>query len=99
MLLKDFLRLQLQLAYDNIGCDGLARLRTGLRRAAERFLADANALLRRHDRDRTPRAPGGDRTTAGIGIYYFEAPHQSEKPRESSEPAVRKRIRKRRGTQ
>jgi len=91
-------RLQQKLAYDNIGGDGLARLRAGLRREAERFLARANALLLRHDRDRTPHAPGGNRTAAGIGVYYFEAPHETEAPRQASEPAVRKRIRKRRNT-
>jgi len=89
-------RLQQKLSYDNIGSDGLARLRTALRREAERFLKRANAQLVRHDRDRTPRAPGGKRTSAGIGIYYFEAPHQNEQQRSAPDPGVRKRIRKRR---
>ena len=89
-------RLQQKLAYDNIGSDGLRQLRTALRREAERFLKRANARLLRHDRDRAPRAPGGKRTSAGIGIYYFEAPHETELPRASAEPAVRRRMRKRR---
>jgi hypothetical protein len=90
--------LQQKLAYDNIGSDGLPALRLGLRREAERFLARANALLLRHDRDRAPRAPQGRRTAAGIGVYYFEAPDESDPPRESSAPATRKRIRKRRSS-
>jgi len=89
-------RLQQKLAYDNIGSNGLARLRKALRSEAGRFLKRANARLVRHDRDRTPRAPGGTRTAAGIGIYYFEAPHESERQRLSPEPAPRKRLRKRR---
>src|SRR5262245_15795650 len=51
-------RLQQKLAYDNIGSDGLARLQAGIRREAERLLKRSNALLMRHDRDRSPRAPG-----------------------------------------
>lgn len=90
-------RLQQKLAYDNIGSDGLARLQTSLRREVERFLKRANVLLMRHDRDRTPRAPGGKRTAAGIGVYYFEAPHQRESPQKSPEPGVRRRIRKKKG--
>lgn len=89
-------RLQQKLAYDNIGSDGLDRLRSGLRREAERFLKRANKVLLRHDRDRAPRAPGGKRTAAGIGVYYFEAPHESEKQPQSPEPPARQRIRKRR---
>lgn len=88
-------RLQQKLAYDNLGSEGLARLRAGLRREAERLLARSNAWLVRHDRDRSPRAPGGARTYAGIGIYYFEAPHGTPQ-RQQSEPPVRKRLRARR---
>jgi hypothetical protein len=91
-------RLQQKVAYDNIGADGLARLQTVLRREAERFLKRANARLVRHDRDRTPQAPGGKRTTAGIGVYYFEAPHADAEPRPSAVPTARKRLRRRRVT-
>jgi hypothetical protein len=89
-------RLQQKLAYDNIGADGLDRLRAALRREADRFLERSNAVLARHDRDRTPRAPGGERTYAGLGVYYFEAPRESKKPQASSAPPRAKRIRKRR---
>ncbi len=90
--------LQQKLAYDNLGSDGLVALRAALRRAADRFLAQANARLLRHDRDRTPRAPGGTRTAAVVGVYYFEQPHETEKPRRAAAPALRKRMRKRRVT-
>jgi uncharacterized protein DUF6502 len=91
-------RLQQKVAYDNIGSDGLTRLRAAVRREAERFLKRANARLLRHDRDRTPRAPGGERTAAGIGVYYFEAAHEDDERQPSSEPPARKRLRKRRIT-
>lgn len=87
-------RLQQKLAYDNLGGDGLARLRAALRREADRFLKRANAHLVRHDRDRTPRAPGGERTSAGIGVYYFEAPSQPALAPRASTPTARKRMRK-----
>jgi hypothetical protein len=90
-------RLQQKLAYDNIGSDGLARLRAALRREANRLLERSNAVLLRHDRDRSPRAPSGERTYAGIGVYYFEAPQQRKpRPRSGAVPA-RKRIRRKRG--
>ena len=91
-------RLQQKLAYDNIGSDGLARLRSALRREAERLLKRSNAVLLRHDRDRSPRAPGGDRTYAGIGVYYFEAPHDGRPRHQSPGSPARKRIRRRRRT-
>ena len=89
-------RLQQKIAYDNIGSDGLDRLRTALRREAERLLKRSNAVLRRHDRDRSPRAPGGSRTYAGIGIYYFEAPREPRPQLRSIDPPARKRLRRRR---
>jgi hypothetical protein len=69
-------RLQQKLAYDNIGSDGLERLISGLRREASRFLARSNTIFLRHDRDRNARAPGGQGTYAGIGVYYFEMSHE-----------------------
>lgn len=66
--------LQQKLAFDGIGSDGLPELRAALRREGERLMQRANAVLVRHDRDRNPRAPGGVRNYAGIGVYYFETP-------------------------
>lgn len=65
--------LQQKVSYDNVGRDGVARLRAELRRRSERFLRDVDRLLARHDRDRNPAAPGGDRRYAGLGVYYFES--------------------------
>lgn len=89
-------RLQQKLAYDNIGSDGLARLRAALRREADRLFKRSNAVLLRHDRDRSAHAPGGARTYAGIGIYYFEASREGQPRRRSAVPAPRRRLRRRR---
>jgi hypothetical protein len=45
-----------------------------MRREGERFLARIERALARYDRDRNPRAPGGARHYAGVGVYYFERP-------------------------
>jgi hypothetical protein len=67
------LRLQRKAAYDNLGSAGLATVREQLRREGERFIQRLNRLLARHDRDRNPKAPAGERRYAGLGVYYFEA--------------------------
>lgn len=64
--------LQRKVFFDNLGADGAARARAEVRRAGEQFLRRMNRLLARYDRDRNPRAPGGARRGAGIGVYFFE---------------------------
>ena len=66
-----------------------AAVRTAMRRHGESFLARADRRLAQYDRDRNPRAKGGERRIAGIGIYYFEAFHGSSPPRE---PTRRSRV-------
>jgi len=73
-------RLQHKVAYDNIGGDALERLRETLNREAEKLLSRADRTLAKLDRDRNPKAPGGERTYAGIGIYSFEAPYEPPEP-------------------
>ena len=72
--------LQRKVYYDNMGSDAAKRIRAELRREGERFLRRVNRLLARHDRDRNPKAAGGDRYYAGLGVYVFEAPadHRTE---------------------
>jgi hypothetical protein len=65
--------LQQKVSYDNISEDVTARVRAELRRKAERLLRETDRLLARYDRDRNPRAPGGARRYAGLGVYYFES--------------------------
>ena len=65
-------RVQRKVVYDNIGADALAEIRAAARRAGEEFVRRANALLAAHDRDRNPRAAGGQRTRVVLATYYFE---------------------------
>lgn len=73
--------LQRKVFYDNLGADGAVRARAEVRRAGEKFLRTMNRLLARYDRDRNPKAPGGARRGAGIGVYFFEtAPGDTPEP-------------------
>ena len=65
--------LQRKVYFDNLGTDAAAKVRAEMRREGERFLQRINGLLARYDRDRNPRAPGGERHYAGVGVYFFEA--------------------------
>ena len=65
--------LQRKVYYDNLGSDAAHRIRAEMRREGERFLRRINRLLSRYDRDRNPKAPGGERHYAGVGVYFFEA--------------------------
>jgi uncharacterized protein DUF6502 len=66
--------LQRKVFFDNLGADAAGRVRAEMRREGERFLRRVNRRLARHDRDRNPRAAGGDPHYAGVGVYYFEGP-------------------------
>jgi hypothetical protein len=75
--------LQRKVYFDNLGSDGADRIRSEMRREGERFLRRVNRLLSRYDRDRNPKAPGGDPYYAGIGVYFFEdesAPQGGTRP-------------------
>jgi hypothetical protein len=65
--------LQRKVYFDNLGSDAAAKVRAEMRVEGERFLQRINGLLARYDRDRNPRAPGGERHYAGVGVYFFEA--------------------------
>src|SRR5438093_4332329 len=64
--------LQRKVYFDNLGSDAARRIRAEMRREGERFLRRMNRLLARYDRDRTPKAPGGERHYAGLGVYFFD---------------------------
>jgi hypothetical protein len=79
--------LQRKVYYDNLGSEAADRIRTEIRGQGERFLRRIDRLLSRYDRDRNPRAPGGDRRYAALGIYFLESPYsvrRLETPRDSS---------------
>ncbi len=66
--------LQRKVSYDNIGSEALPALREEARQAGQDVIRRANALLASYDRDRRADAPGGARTRAVVGVYYFEEP-------------------------
>jgi hypothetical protein len=68
------LLLQRKVYYDNLGSNAAQQIRHEMRREGERFLRRVNRLLAKHDRDRNPKAAGGTRHYAGIGVYFFETP-------------------------
>jgi hypothetical protein len=82
--------LQRKVAFDNLGSEAAERVGNELRREGERFLARMERLLARYDRDRNPRAPGGERHYAGIGVYCFEAAQPREPPAAPIRPRARR---------
>ncbi len=66
--------LQRKVSLDNVGAAALPEIRRKLRRLGERTILRVNRLLGAYDRDLNPRAPGGKRSYASLGIYYFDAP-------------------------
>jgi len=79
---EDPKRLQRKVFFDNVGADASKAVRREMARAGERFLRDVARRLAKYDRDRNPRALGGERRYAGVGVYFFEAPAaEKAKPR------------------
>lgn len=64
--------LQQKVVYDNIGADALEELRAELRRLGEAFLRRVNKIISAKDRDRNPKAPGGERRRVALGVYYSQ---------------------------
>jgi hypothetical protein len=64
--------LQQKVVYDNIGEEALAELRAELRRLGEAFLRRVNKIISAKDRDRNPKAPGGERKRVAMGVYYSQ---------------------------
>jgi hypothetical protein len=87
--------LQRKVAFDNLGSEAADRVRTALRREGERFLDRMERLLARYDRDRNPKAPGGDRHYAGIGVYCFEDTRPPDRPPAPVRPRARRTARAR----
>ena len=85
------LLLQRKVYYDNLGSEAAQQVQAEMRREGERFLRRVNRLLARHDRDRNPKAAGGERYYAGIGVYFFETPAPRSNP--AASPRRNKRAR------
>ena len=87
--------LQRKVAFDNLGGDAAERIRGELRREGERFLARMERVLARYDRDRNPKAPGGEPHYAGVGVYCFEHPPASTPPPAPIRPRARRKRKER----
>lgn len=71
-------RFQRKVLYDNLPDEALPEFRRLSAESAQTLLEKLDKWLSRHDRDANPKAGGGGRNTAGIGIYYFEKPYDEE---------------------
>ncbi len=69
---------QRKVAYDNLPDEALPAFRDLSAQQAQALLEKLNEWLAERDRDTNPDAPGSGRNTAGLGIYYFEAPNGDE---------------------
>ncbi len=79
--------LQRKVYYDNLGSEAADRIRAEMRREGTRFLRRIDRLLSRYDRDRNPRAPGGERRYAALGLYFFETPYKGKALPASANPS------------
>jgi len=72
--------LQRKVYYDNIGALALPELRQQVRNAGSAFVQEVNQILASYDRDRNPKAPGGIRKRAVVGVFYFEDDYEPQGP-------------------
>lgn len=87
---REAARLQRKVFFDNIGADAANAARREMARAGGRFLREVAQRLGKYDRDRNPRAPGGERRYAGVGIYYFEVPGGADRTRNEAKKRGRR---------
>jgi hypothetical protein len=87
------LLLQRKVYYDNLGAHAAKQIRSAVRREGERFVRRMNQLLAQHDRDRNPKAAGGERYYAGVGVYFFET---TPRPESTATRSPRRAVRRKR---
>jgi hypothetical protein len=71
-------RLQMSVVYNNLPDDVLANLELVSRERAMAFLTEIDKFFATQDRDSNPAVQGDGRNRAGIGLYYFQTPGDSE---------------------
>ena len=69
---------QRKVAYDNLPDQVLPEFRKLSAEKPQLLLEELDRWLAQHDRDAEPGVEGTGRNWAGVGIYYFEAPHSVE---------------------
>ena len=86
--------LQRKVSFDNIGAAALPAVRRKLQKLGEQTIVRVNRLLAAYDRDLNPDAPGGERSYASLGVYYYDSP-TADVRRPRAERPVRRSQRKR----
>ncbi len=71
-------RLQMSVVYSNLPDEALRNIELISRDKAMSFLGDLNQFFATQDRDSNPKVTGTGRNRAGIGLYYFQQPFDSE---------------------
>lgn len=70
-------RFQRKVMYDNLPAEVLPKFRALSGARAQKLLEELDRWLAEHDRDANPAVKGTGRMCAGLGIYYFERPHET----------------------
>lgn len=79
----DDARFQRKVMYDNLPAEALPKFRALSGARAQKLLEELDRWLAEHDRDANPAVKGTGRMCAGLGIYYFERPHETPPGEES----------------
>lgn len=72
-------RLQMSVVYSNLPDEALRNVELVARDKAMSLLDELNQFFSTQDRDSNPSVSGVGRNRAGIGLYYFQEPFDSEK--------------------
>lgn len=71
-------RLQMSVAYDDVGKEGLEAFRKLSSKKALALLQDLDTALSKHDRTKNPSAGGEGRFRTGLGVYLIEEAVEDE---------------------
>lgn len=71
-------RLQMSVAYDDIGAEGLEAFRSLSSKKALALLQELDGELSQHDRTKNPQAGGTGRYRTGLGVYLIEEAVEDE---------------------
>jgi hypothetical protein len=69
---------QRKVSYDNLPREILPVFHSMAALSSQKLLEDLDKFLAAHDRDANPETTGSGRYSAGLGIFYFEQPHDPE---------------------
>ncbi len=75
-------RLQMSVAYDDVGMEGVEAFRKLSSKKALALLQELDTALSKHDRTKNPSAGGNGRFRTGLGVYLIEEAVEDEKPDE-----------------